>query len=163
MQPEVKLLSVQRTKRETHDLCSHTQQQIRVDLRGWWGASVWCNVWTTGRCVWCFSLVSSILSQLPSVCSPGVLGIHSLRLQPRWALLYYMSAVLHSQEIREEKWGAQTQAHDFGHFNLKFTVYVLRRLGCPFKLSNRQVMKCWAYFPLAWWGVYWDDDFWYRK
>lgn len=72
-------------------------------LDQWWGASAGCSVWTETRCVWCCSLVSSILSQLPQVCRPGVLGIHSLRLQPRWALLCFMSAVFPSQEIREEK------------------------------------------------------------
>lgn len=54
----------------------------------------------------------------------------------------------------------------FGHFNLKFTVFELSWLGCPCKLNNRQAMKCCSYcthFPLTWWGVYWDDDLWYRN
>ncbi len=99
---------VSRELRGEHMIFVHTHngssgQCCSFYLRGWWGVSAWWSVWTAGRRVWCFTLVSSILSQLPTVCRPGVLGIHGLRLQPRWALLYCMSAALCSQEIREEK------------------------------------------------------------
>lgn len=84
---------VSREIRGEHWLSVHTHTKKSYQCcwfyrRGWWRASAWCSVWTAGRCVWCFALVFSILCQLPSVCRPGVLGIHSLRLQPRWALLY---------------------------------------------------------------------------
>lgn len=43
---------------------------FRSQLRGWWGVSTWCCVWTAGRPVWWSSPVSSVLSQLRSVCTP---------------------------------------------------------------------------------------------
>lgn len=86
--------------------------------RGYRGASQLISSSAAGQRVGRVFAVWTILSQLPSVCMPGVLGLRSWGMQPRGVLLYSMSAALRSQEITGGARGLHRGTR-CGCFNLK--------------------------------------------